>query len=288
MSTAKHPEAFVPLYNQERGDKLPLPASLAALLGDFRLPLKAQPPYVIGNFVSTIDGVVSLNEQGHTGGGPISGFLASDHVLMGILRAAADAIIVGAGTLRDEPGHSWTAEYIYPAFAQEYRDLRQALGKTAFPLNVLVSASGNIDLSQGLFQRGEVPALIITTPEGEKHVRTQEVPSWVQLASIQPQQGGSISAQNILTLVEQTCHGQLFLTEGGPQLLNAFLNEGLLDELFLTLAPQLAGHIHNDQRPAIVMGTHFAPERPLWSTLQSARLVGSHLFLRYAFREREG
>ncbi|GHO74038.1 hypothetical protein KSD_18090 [Ktedonobacter sp. SOSP1-85] len=287
MSTDKRPEAFVPLYSQERGDKLPLPASLAALLGDFRLPLKTQPPYVIGNFVSTIDGVVSLNEQGHTGGGPISGFLASDHVLMGVLRAAADAIIVGAGTLRDEPGHRWTAEYIYPAFAQEYRDLRLALGKTTPPLTVLVSASGHIDLNQGLFQRGEVPVLIITTPQGEKRVRTKKIPSWVQLASVQPQQGGNIRAQNILTLVEQACHGQLFLTEGGPQLLNVFLSEGQLDELFLTLAPQLAGHIHNDQRPAVVMGAHFAPERPLWSTLQSVRLVGSHLFLRYAFRERE-
>lgn len=176
MSTDKHPEAFVPLYSKERGDKLPLPASLAALLGDFRLPLKTQPPYVIGNFVSTIDGVVSLNEQGHTGGGPISGFLASDHALMGVLRATADAIIVGAGTLRDEPGHSWTAEYIYPAFAQEYRDLRLALGKTAPPLTVLITASGNIDLNQGLFQRGEVPVLIITTPEGEKCVRTKKSP----------------------------------------------------------------------------------------------------------------
>lgn len=286
MSTEKCPEAFVSLYNQEQGDKLPLPAPLAALLGDFRLPLKTQTPYVIGNFVSTIDGVVSLNEQGHTGGGPISGFLASDHVLMGVLRAAADAIIVGAGTLRDEPGHRWTAEYIYPAFTQEYRNLRQALGKTSPPLNVLVSASGNIDLGQELFQRGEVPVQVITTPEGEKRVSTQAVPSWVQLTSVQPQPKGNISTRSILALVEQACQGQLFLTEGGPQLLNAFLSEGLLNELFLTLAPQLAGQILNDQRPSVAMGSHFAPEHPLWSTLQSVRLVGSHLFLRYAFRER--
>src|SRR6266487_4477323 len=85
---------------EHRSDLLPLPPELEVLFGRFKLPLHSRRPYVIGNFVTTIDGVVSLNVPGHLSGGDISGFDAHDRVLMGLLRAIADAVIVGAGTLR--------------------------------------------------------------------------------------------------------------------------------------------------------------------------------------------
>jgi hypothetical protein len=65
-------------------------------------------PYVIGNFVSTIDGVVSFEIPGESGCGDISGFNEADRFIMGLLRASVDAVIVGAGTLREvAPGHLW-------------------------------------------------------------------------------------------------------------------------------------------------------------------------------------
>jgi hypothetical protein len=62
-----------------------------------------------------------------------------------------------------------------------------------------------------------------------------------------------------------------------------FFEEGLLDELFLTLAPQVAGRDGSTERPGLVDGKQFAPEHPLWGTLVDLRRGGSHLFLRYAF-----
>jgi hypothetical protein len=62
-----------------------------------------------------------------------------------------------------------------------------------------------------------------------------------------------------------------------------FFAEQLLDELFLTLAPQIAGRDDAGERPGLVAGTVFAPERPLWGTLVGAKRAASHLFLRYAF-----
>jgi len=71
--------------------------------------------------------------------------------------------------------------------------------------------------------------------------------------------------------------------EGGPQLLGAFYAERVLDEQFLTLAPQIAGRDVDDRRLSLVMGQTFAPRHPLWGALVDVRRGGSHLFLRYAF-----
>ena len=72
-------------------------------------------PFVIANFVSTLDGVVSYQIKGKSGGSTISDSDPADRFIMGLLRASADAIMVGAGTLRDVSAKSlWTPEYVYP------------------------------------------------------------------------------------------------------------------------------------------------------------------------------
>jgi hypothetical protein len=65
------------------------------------------------------------------------------------------------------------------------------------------------------------------------------------------------------------------------------LAERCLDELFLTLAPQIAGRAEGTNRPSLVSGKIFAPEDPIWATLVTAKRAGSHLFFRYAFDTQE-
>src|SRR5438874_2452045 len=125
------------LFDLHRGRDLPLPPALATLYGRLGFPERTARPFILGNFVTTLDGVVSLNVPGHAGGGDISGFNQHDRMVMGLLRAASDAVIVGAGTLRSVPGHLWTAQYIYPPLAQAYQTLRTSLGKADPPLNVI-------------------------------------------------------------------------------------------------------------------------------------------------------
>src|SRR6202030_4432908 len=98
------------------------------------------------NFVTTLDGVVSLNAKGHASGADISGFSAQDRMVMGLLRAISDVVIIGSGTLAADPRHVWTAGEIFPELANEYLQLGKALGKRGMPLNVIVSGSGRIDL----------------------------------------------------------------------------------------------------------------------------------------------
>lgn len=264
---------------------LPLPPELAAFYGHLQFPARRDRVYVIGNFVETLDGVVTLNVPGRSGGGPISGFNQHDHAVMGLLRAAADAVIVGAGTQRVAARHRWTAEHIYPGFAEAYRQLRMARGKTEAPLNVIVTAGGEVDLNLPVFQSGDVPVLIVTTGQGEERIREQSIPSWVEVMGVQ--EAGILSAEAILQAVCSASECEIILVEGGPKLLGDFFAERLLDELFLTLAPQIAGRGDAAERPGLVAGRVFAPERPLWGTLLSVKRGGSHLFLRYGFEARE-
>jgi riboflavin biosynthesis pyrimidine reductase len=271
------------LYDSQRGTDLPLPPELAAIYGQLRFPLQPGRPYVFANFVTSLDGVASLEAPGRAGGGDISGNNKHDHMVMGILRAVADAIIVGAGTLRKSPRHVWTAEHIYPPFSTLYWQLRHNLGKTGPPLNVIVTREGNVNLNQPLFQSGEVPVLLLTTWQGEQRLRQQAIPPSTEIIALEQSAGCELSARAILQVVQRARPSDLILSEGGPQLLADFFAERCLAELFLTLAPQIAGRDATIERPGLVAGKLFAPEFPLWGSLVSVKRETSHLFLRYAF-----
>jgi riboflavin biosynthesis pyrimidine reductase len=269
------------LYEAQQGAELPLPSALASLYGRFQLPPHPDRAYVIANFVTTLDGVVALNDSDQSGGGQISGFNRQDRMVMGLLRAVADAIIVGAGTQRSARQHLWTAQHIYPPLADDYQQLRSRLGKSGPPLTVIVSASGAIDMGLPVFQTGETPVLIVTTQVGAQRIHAHALPQRVQVVAVK--RAGTLSAQAILEAVSAIQQGGIILVEGGPQLMGDFFAEYLLNELFLTLAPQVAGRDAPIERPGLVVGKLFAPGHPVWGRLLGVKRAGSHLFLRYAF-----
>ena len=88
-----------------------LPPSLADRFpGELTVELAADRPTVVANFVSTLDGVVALgSSENNAGGGEISGFSDADRFMMALLRALADVVVVGAGTVRVGRRHVWTA-----------------------------------------------------------------------------------------------------------------------------------------------------------------------------------
>jgi riboflavin biosynthesis pyrimidine reductase len=278
-------EPLQALGDTKLGTDLPLPDELASVYGHLQLPPHPGRPYLAANFVTTLDGVVSLDASGHMGGAEISGFNHHDRMVMGLLRAVADAVIVGAGTLRASPDHLWSAEYIYPPFASAYKRLRATLGKREPPLNVIVTARGELDPDMRVFRSGAVPALIVTTANGMRRMQNTDLPPSVEISPIDT--GGMLSARAIVDSVSRVRRSDVVLIEGGPRLMASFFTEQLLDELFLTLAPQVAGRNHLAERPGLVAGRSFAPENPLWGTLVSVKRGGSHLFLRYRFRQRD-
>lgn len=280
-------ETFEVLFNRASGPPLPLPPALQSLYAQLAFPARTGRPYVISNFVSTLDGVVSLGIPGKSGGGEISGFNPHDRALMGLLRAAADAVAVGAGTLRAVSRHLWTAQYAFPELGPDYQALRAELGLASTPLNVILSGSGRLDLSAPLFASGTVRTLLVTTPAGAQRLERQQLPEGVSVRVAPAEDGATIRASDFLSEIA-ACLGRpnpLVLLEGGPRVMGDFFAARLIDELFLTLAPQVAGRDDGAtaERPGLVSGRRLAPELPTWGALVSIHRAGSHLFLRYQF-----
>jgi hypothetical protein len=74
---------------------------------------------VFANFVVSVDGIVSIDPP-RGSGAEISDGNVQDLAVMGILRAVADGVVIGAGNLRAEGKHVWTAEHICPELAGPY------------------------------------------------------------------------------------------------------------------------------------------------------------------------
>jgi riboflavin biosynthesis pyrimidine reductase len=277
--------ALVPLkalWTLNQGKTVPLPPGLRRLYGRFRLPEAGSVPHIFSNFVTTLDGVVSLRMRGHANGRDISGCKEQDRLVMGLLRAVADVVVVGAGTLAADRQHVWTPEAICPALASDFGRLRKALGKSGPPLNVIVSGSGSLDLRLPVFSSGAVQVMVITTTAGAKQLAGQRIPESVEIRAVRSR-GSLIAARTIYSEICTAQGVKQILLESGPRLTADFYQQRLVSEQFLTLAPQIAGRKTGDGRLGMVMGRQFAPHNPLWGQLVDARQAGSHLFLRYSF-----
>lgn len=279
------PSPLETLLDSTDGEALPLPAPLDDLYGPLRFPRAEGRPHVVANFASTIDGVTSLGPGDPSGGGQVTGRDPHDRLVLGLLRAVADAVIVGAGTLRASPRHRWTAARAVPGLAREFEALRSALGRTGPPLTVVVSATGSLDLGLPVFSSGEAPVLIVTSSDGGRRLRSMPRPAGVEVAVVATDD--RVPAAEVLGRLAAHRATDRVVVEGGPHLMGDFLAERCLDELFLTLAPQVAGRVAPGDRLGLVAGRTLAPDHRTWGRLRSVKRGGSHLFLRYAFEPRE-
>ena len=93
--------------------------------------------------------------------------------------------------------------------------------------------------------------------------------------------GGGIAPLSILRLLNLQFGIRMLLHEGGPTLFGQFLAAEAVDELFLTLSPQIAGRKADAIRPALVQGMEFVPDSAPWFQLLSVKQMAEHLYLRY-------
>jgi riboflavin biosynthesis pyrimidine reductase len=193
---------------------------------------------------------------------------------MALLRACADAVVIGAGTLRATPGHVWTPAHVYPDLAREFAALRQTLGLGLEPRLVVLTAGGNLDVKHPALVKG---AIVLTTKSAGKRIGKLLPPACEVIAL-----GAGKTLDIKHAFGELTRLGMdVVLTEGGPHLLGEVIRAGLLDEMFLTLSPVLAGR-GEERRLGMVEGVELLPKIPVWSRLLSARRQGDYLFLRYS------
>ena len=273
-----------------RRTRTTLPRGLrAAYDGDLRFPsARRERPYVIANFVSTLDGIVSFDIPGQLQGKEISGSNQGDRFIMGLLRASADAVIVGASTFRAGGLKAlWTPESICRSAEDLYRQYRKnVLRKPGYPLVVIVSGAGDLNLASATFHKPNLPVLVVTTERGARSLKKSGVD---RLAHVRVKQFSEatqrIAPALILKFLSEEFRVRLLLHEGGPAFFGEFLAANFVDELFLTLAPQIAGGISAHPRPNLVSGIEFSPATAPWWNLLSAKQAGSHLYLRFQRRE---
>jgi riboflavin biosynthesis pyrimidine reductase len=254
-------------------EPLPLPPELQKLYGG---GLDLPQGTVYANFVSSIDGVVALGVPGLSSGGAISGKSEADRFVMGLLRACAACVVVGASTLRDDSGHLWTPSYIHPPSARLFAELREMMGLPPDPALVVVTTSGQVDPAERVFQRG---ALLFTTESGA--ARAPRLPGASEVVVLAG--NDAVDAAAAVAEVRRRFGSGRILTEGGPHVIGWLLGAGLLDELFLTVSPVLAGR-NGTPRAGLVAGLELLPDRGRWAHLRSVKRHGDHLFLRYDAR----
>ncbi len=224
-------------------------------------------PHVMLNMVSTLDGRATF--AGHSG--PISS--DADRQLFHGLRAAVDGVLVGAGTIR--------AEHYGPIIREEaVRRERLARGMPEEPLACIVSGRLELPPDIGLLQNEGARVVVLTS----SMAGLPPVPAQVEY--LRPAHEGRLDLPAALAELGQRYDIRSLLCEGGPHLARELLAEQLVDELFLSLSPLLAGgEPATGDALRILSGLELEP--PLGAELIGILREGSWLFLRYSVASEE-
>jgi riboflavin biosynthesis pyrimidine reductase len=262
-------EPLALLHERPEGG-LRLPPELRRLYGgDLALPERC----LYANFVQTVDGVVaipSLPDSNRL----IAGDSDADRFVMGLLRAAADLVLIGSGTLRASARGRWQPETVFPAAAEAYAALRRELGLEARPRVAILTASGSIPPDRAVLE--DAP-LVLTTEPGVARL-PGALPAAVEVVALPGD--AEVDVRAAVELLHGRGYGRI-LSEAGPHVFGSLVAAGLVDELFLTVSPLLAGRYPSGYL-GLVEGVALLPERTQQAQLRTARAHGSHLFLQYA------
>jgi len=236
-------------------------------------PLGLPEDVVYANFVASIDGVAAISGI-TTSSALISGGGAADRFVMALLRSAADAVIVGSGTLREHDG-PWTAEHAFPRGAQQFERSGSDRSASSEPQLVVTTRRGDLRIDHPAL----AGSLVASTTRGARSVADRGAG---RLEVLDLGDTDEIDPRALVVALRERGHRRI-LTEGGPRWMGSMLAAAAVDQLFLTVAPSMLGG-----------GSGRVPlsgERDLRTTDHDARLIGvrtsaDYLFVRYALGER--
>ncbi len=248
---------------------LPLSAELDTASATSGLELGARTPedrpYVVLNMVATADGRATLEGRTLGMGGP------ADRELFHGLRTQVDAVLFGAGTARIE-------RYRRMIRDEAGRERRRAEGLAADPLACMVSGRLDLPADLPLLQDPESRVLVVTSSEVEVQGAAATIEYFRPggIGYLGPPTREELSLAPVLQHLRTEREVRSVLCEGGPHLNRALLREGLVDELFLSVAPTLTG---DAEAPTILTGP--ALGAPIGMELVRLLEHQGYLFLRY-------
>ncbi len=191
------------------------------LLEAYRYP--EDRPWVRANMVASLDGSAVRDGRSEGLSGP------ADQQVFAVLRGLADVVLVGAGTARTE---GYRALRPKPSYA----DLRDSLGQRPAPVLALVSGRLDLDPAGQLFHGGGERTVVVTSEASDPGARAR----LAEVAEVVVTGASGVDLAAALDELAARGLGRV-LCEGGPTLLADLVAAGRLDELCLTLSPQLVG-----------------------------------------------
>ncbi|MEK6761972.1 MAG: dihydrofolate reductase family protein [Nitrospirota bacterium] len=270
-------------------DTFPLPRHFKEHYGPFGFPAPADArrPYISSNFVMGLDGRVSFRELADCTDGNFVSRSREDRWLMDFLRAHHDAQLIGASTLREErnpDGQGWD----YGINDEElgiYRQDTLGLGRQKV---LVLSGSGNIDLTLRIFSSPRVEAWIITAREGEKNLLSQieRLGREETTKILSVGEGTRVDLVTATHLLRQEHGIRTLLCEGGRILYGEFLKNQLIDEDFRTISLQVLGESTNPEinRPTAYGHVSYTPGTAPWFRLISLHYaLPYHAFFRFRY-----
>ncbi len=207
-------------------------------------------PYVLINMVSSLDGRTTVKGKAARIGSEI------DRQVMRTLRSKADAVMIGANTLRAER---------LSLGLDDPADSRQ-------PLAVIVSSTGSVPLEDNLIGSERQSILVLTT----QRALDERLRGRARMVRVPATPQGDVDLAEALKILNAEYAVDLLLVEGGPTLNYALISDDLANELFLTLAPKLLG------QGLAVINSPALMTRDIH--LLCVHLAGDELFLRYSLR----
>jgi 5-amino-6-(5-phosphoribosylamino)uracil reductase len=223
-------------------------------------------PFVIATFAMTADGKVTTKNFG-----PVDFTSREDKLHLFRQRALADAVLLGHTSLKRD-----NVRLGVPA---ELQDLRIKRGQSRSPLRVILSNRGKIDDRLKIFQSDVSPIIIFSTKQMPR--KNQE--ALRKRATLQLTDARRVDLAAMLETLRKKYKVGTLACEGGPTLFRSLLEQGLVDQLNLTIAPYLFG---GRKAPTLTgLSATFLPASVRCSLIDM-RTVGDECFLTYRIKHR--
>jgi riboflavin-specific deaminase-like protein len=221
-------------------------------------------PFVFINMAITADGKIATANRA------VSSFGSQrdkEHLLE--LRATADAVMCGAGTVNAGPVN------LGPG-AAKFRRMRTRAGLAEYNLRIVTSGSGSVDSKAEIFKQKFSPIIILTTGRASKDKlnKLREVATEIKILG--PRE---INFRQALQWLRKKWKVKRLLCEGGGELNDALFRAGLVNELHLTICPKIFG---GRRAPTIAEGIG-VPKLSMAAQLKlkSMKRIGDELFVVY-------
>jgi riboflavin biosynthesis pyrimidine reductase len=270
---------FELLFAEQVDDGIALPEQWQRIYGsDWRIPSTESGPHVFVNFATSRDGRISFSEPGRAGGGDVTDFNPPDRWLMGLIRARADAVLIGDTTLRAEPHWLGSPEFMFPSDEDAFRALRRSEKRSENALHVILTLHGDLPSDAAIFHRPDLHVAVVTTSNG--HDRAQELLSLPANVEVLDLGNDSVDPTRLIRVLHEGYGASSILCEGGSRVYGSLLAAGQVNEEFLTLCPIVIGSSPDrPARPSLIEGVAFSPGATPRTKLISLRRAGDYLYL---------